>query len=132
MTASVRCRALGLLAGVALLAGAAGGAAADPRVLGSRTVGYGSDRDSISVADGAAYSSVRLCVGNSAVDMYDFDVYFGNGGHQDASVRLIIYAGECTRWIDLAGGMRHIKRIDFTYATSASTGKQAVVTAYGR
>jgi hypothetical protein len=132
MTASVRCRALGLLGGLALLAGTAGGAAAEPRVLGTRTVGYGSDHDSISVADGAAYSSVRLCVGNSGIQMYDFDVYFGNGGHQDASVRLMIYAGECTRWIDLSGGMRHIKRIDFTYATASSTGEQAVVTAYGR
>ena len=124
--------ALSLLGGVTLLLGAAGSAAADPRVLGSRTVGYGTDHDSIAVSPSVMFSAVRLCVSGRSVDMYDLDIYFANGGRQDAAVRLLINAGECTRWIDLSGGMRHVVQIDLTYSTAASTGTQAVVTAYGR
>jgi hypothetical protein len=127
------CRhALSLLGATLLLVGAMGAAQADPVALGARTIPYGSSASSISVNANPLYTSVRLCVGSTSLEIYDLDLNFANGGRQDATIRENFAPGGCTRWIDLSGGLRHITRIDFSYATQGSSGTQAVVTAYGR
>lgn len=106
--------------------------AAEGTFLGSRTVAYGSERDTIEVSGGARYDQVRLCVAQRTINLYDLNFRFGNGGHQDAPVRLRIEPGECTRWIDLKGEDRNLVRIVLWYETFGSSGARAVVSAYGK
>ncbi len=100
-------------------------------VLGSRKVTDHSDTDVIDVSNAKLYTAIKVCVAQRAVDFHDLDVWFANGGHQDADLRHHIGIGECSRWIDLAGGARHIDRIVMKY-DAISGGVQAIVTAYGR
>lgn len=132
MTLRTRRHALSLLGATVLLLAGVGTAGAEPVVLGAKTIPYGSSASSISVNANPLFGSVRLCVGNASLEIYDLDLSFANGGRQDAAIRENFAPGGCTRWIDLAGGQRHITRIDFSYATTGSSGAQAVITAYGR
>ena len=101
-------------------------------VLGSRKVAYKSETDVIPVPGKKRFRAVRLCVSNHAVRFRDVDVVFGNGGRDDKAVRRVIPAGECTRWMDLRGGARNIRRIVLRYDTYGDKGARAVVTAFGR
>ena len=112
--------------------GLAAGAQAEGVFLGSRTVRDGTDHDVIGVADSKQYTQVQLCVANRSVNFYDFDIHFGNGGVQDVNMKIMLDPGQCTRWVDLAGGARHINRIELWYSTLVNTGNQGVVSAYGR
>jgi hypothetical protein len=73
------------------------------------------DVDVIFLPGARKFSRVKVCVADNPVHFYDFDIFFRNGGHQDVSVRSRINPGECTRNIDLKGGMRNIDRIKFKY-----------------
>jgi hypothetical protein len=134
MTLLASLRALSRLTLVAALLAIAPGVAqaAEGTFLGSRTVAYGSERDTIEVPGGALYNFVRLCVAERAINFYDLNFRFANGGHQDAAVRLRVGPGECTRWIDLKGDNRNLVRIVLWYETYGSSGARAVVSAYGK
>lgn len=106
--------------------------AAEGTFLGSRTVAYGSERDTIEVPGGALYNFVRLCVADRGINFYDLNFRFANGGHQDAAVRVYVGPGECTRWIDLKGDARNLARIVMWYETHGSSGARATVSAYGK
>jgi hypothetical protein len=121
-----------LLVAAALLAAPVLAQAAEGTFLGSRTVSYGSERDTIEVPGGALYNLVRLCVAERAINFYDLNFRFANGGHQDAAVKVRIGPGECTRWIDLKGEDRNLVRIVMWYETFGSSGARAVVSAYGK
>jgi hypothetical protein len=73
------------------------------------------DVDVIHLPGDRRFARVKVCVADNPVHFYDFDIFFRNGGHQDVSVRSRINPGECTRNIDLKGGMRNIDRIKFKY-----------------
>jgi hypothetical protein len=120
------------LVAAALVAAPGLAQAAEGTFLGSRTVAYGSERDTIELPGGARYDQVRLCVAERAINFYDLNFRFANGGHQDAAVRVRIGPGECTRWIDLKGDDRNLVRIVLWYETYGSSGARAVVSAYGK
>lgn len=108
-------------------------AAAQVDFLGSRIVADRTESDTIQVPNDVRYRAVRLCVENRAVTFKDLDIRFGNGGHQDVAIRLLIGPGECTRWVDLKGGdPRNIARIVMRYEMLIDAGQQAVVKAYGK
>jgi hypothetical protein len=100
--------------------------------LGSRSVGFGVDRDSISARGEGKFRQIRLCVARNDIQMRDLDVVFGNGGNQDVSVRSVIRQGSCTRAIDLKGEKRNIRSVNMVYASRPSFKGEAVVTLYGR
>jgi len=131
MSLRARRHALSLFGATVLLLGGLGIAAAAV-ILGAKTIPYGSSAASIPVDAAPLYRSVQLCVGNAGLEIYDLDINFGNGGRDDVSIRQDFAPGGCTRWFDLAGGARHIVRIDISYRPTGSSGAQAVVTAYGR
>ncbi len=101
-------------------------------LLGSREVGYLSDRDTVDVNTRRIFSQIRVCVYRHAVEFRDLDIVFGNGGRQDVAVRRVIPKGDCTRWIDLNGPVRRIDKIKFNYATFAVRSPRALVKVYGR
>lgn len=85
--------------------------------LGTRNVLPLADHDRILVGAGAGdFSHIRLKVFGNAVFIYDLDVRFSNGGHQDVPVRFLIPQGGQTRAINLDGASdRNIKWVDLNY-----------------
>ena len=120
------------LAAVSTFAIGAAAPAVAEDVLGSRVVAHRSETDVIPVPGKQRYSAIRICVKRRAVRFRDLDVVYGNGGRQDLAIRRLIPAGECTRWINLLGKRRDIRRIVLRYDTFGDRGPRAVVTAYGR
>ena len=84
-------------------------------VIGSRNVGWSADRDVIPVRGHARYRHIRLCAFGGPVHMIDLDIRFANGDRQDAAVRSLIRAGDCTRVIDLAGQDRNMTEVRVVY-----------------
>ena len=101
-------------------------------LLGERTVTDRLDHDTIVVtADRGEFSAVKVVVKKHAVDFHRFVVHYGNGEDQDVAVRQMIPAGGSSRTVDLAGGRRVIKSIDFWYDAHTLGGKKAVVSVLG-
>lgn len=100
--------------------------------LGERLVAYNSETDVIPVPGAERYRSVRLFVKVHAVRFTDVDVIFANGGGQDIKMRKIIGPGDCTRWINLRGPRRDIRRIVLRYDTYGNNGPRALVQAFGK
>ena len=89
------------------------------------------DVDNIVLPGPRKFSRLKVCVYDNPVHFYDFDIFFRNGGHQDVSVRARINPGECTRVIDLDGGMRNINRIKFKYEETSWFVGRATVRVFG-
>ena len=100
-------------------------------LLGSKNVRDRVDYDEIVLAGHRTFRQVKVCVYRHPVHIYDVDIYFNNGGHQDVSVRTRIGAGECTRVIDLEGGERDIARIRLIYEETSALPRTAKVNVYG-
>ena len=60
-----------------------------------------------------AFSGIRIVVADAPVQMDDFWVTFGDGQVWHPGVRLNFGPGSTTRDIQLPGGVRHIRRVDF-------------------
>lgn len=86
-------------------------------LLGQRNVLPVADHDRIHVGAGAGtFRRIRLKVRGNALFLYDLDVRFSNGGHQDVAVRFLIPQGGQTRAINLDGASdRNIKWVDLDY-----------------
>lgn len=101
--------------------------------LGERIVRDRMDHDELWLEGHRRFSQVKICVYRHPVRIYDLDVNYRNGGHQDIEVRTRINPGECTRDIDLTGEDRDIRSIKMLYEeTSWGRRRTATVRVYGR
>jgi len=100
--------------------------------LGTRSVGFIADTDTISGRGQGKFKQIRLCVSKNEIEMRDLDVKFGNGGNQDVQVRSNFKPGTCTRAIDLNGERRNIQSVTMKYASRPSFKGQAEITLYAR
>lgn len=89
------------------------------------------DVDNIVLPGPVHYSRIKICVFDNPVHFYDLDIFFQNGGHQDASLRQRLNPGECTRNIDLKGGARNITRIRLKYEETSWFIARATVRVFG-
>ncbi|MBZ0134972.1 MAG: hypothetical protein K8I27_01205 [Planctomycetes bacterium] len=132
---------LALLLITAITAPACGGKKAvnridgdDDRVelLGTRKVNFGADHDTILVTllEGT-FKALRVEVDGSAMEIWDIDVFFSNGGHQDINTRLHFEEGSWSRRIDLTGGARGIKKVTFKYKSKKLRSGRATIKLYG-
>ena len=101
-------------------------------LLGSRKVNFKGDFDTIPVTlfEGT-FRAIRIDVDGSALEMWDIDVYFSNGGHEDFNTRLNFAEGSWSRRIDLRGGARGIKKVTFKYKSKNVRTGRATVKLYG-
>ncbi len=118
---------LKMLACAAVLALAAGPAAAEWVLVGQRQVTDRAETDTIVLGGHRQYERIRLCVARNPVHFIDLDIHFRNGGHQDASIASRINAGDCTRAIDLTGDDRDIDRIVVRYEETSRRRARAMV-----
>ena len=101
--------------------------------LGERTVRDRVDHDSIPVTVARGdFRRIKLTVRGSAVRFYRVEVIYGNGAPDLIEIRALIPAGGETRVIDLRGGERVIRRVDFWYEAKSIGRRGALVRLFGR
>jgi hypothetical protein len=92
--------------------------------LGERWVHGGGDRDVIHVGrDDGRFRSIRLKAEHSALELYDVEVVFGDGTRFSPGTRLVFGQGSWSRDIDLPGGDRVIRRVEFRYGNLPGGGR---------
>jgi hypothetical protein len=95
-------------------------------VLGSAKVHGHLDHDEIWVtASRGDFTAIKLFVENEGIDFDRVVVHFANGGKEEMEIRNFIAAGGETRVLDLRGGDRIIRKVDFYK-------RKAKVILYGR
>lgn len=115
------------IAGAVLVLAACATPASAWTEVGVRQVRDRTDRDVIVVEGPRQFERIKLCVYRNPVHFYDLDIFYRNGGHQDASVRTRINPGECTRAIDLTGDERNITRVAMVYEETSFRRRTATV-----
>ncbi|WP_269582955.1 hypothetical protein [Roseibium sp. Sym1] len=101
-------------------------------LIGSKVVTDRVDRDVIQMPGPGRFKQIRICVYRNPVRIYDVDVRFANGGHQDIKLARRINAGRCSRAIDLKGPRRDIAFIKFIYEETSLKLRRATVRVFGR
>jgi len=101
--------------------------------LGTRLVNHGLDRDIIHVGsyDGS-FSKIKIKVLRKGLELLDLKVFYANGSVQDISIGRFIDAGDETRVIDLLGGDRIIKRVQFLYRTPGNKPGRSIIQLWGK
>ena len=99
--------------------------------LGERFVNGSVDHDVLPVgrADGR-FSQLMIVVERSPVEVYDMIVTFGDGQRWEPRTRLVFGRDTTSRAIDLPGGARTIRRVDFRYGNLGA--RDAKVELWGR
>ena len=101
--------------------------------LGKRKVNGLVDVDQIDVGAGAGtFDKIKLKVTGNDLMIYDLDVRYSNGGHDDIPVRLLIPQGGWTRNLDLRYSNRHLRHVRFTYGKFPNGRGDTWVELYGR
>jgi hypothetical protein len=84
--------------------------------LGARTVNGGLDHDAIAVGRaGGRFHEIMITVERAPIEVYDLVVTFGNGERYEPRTRLVFGRDTTSRNIDLPGGARFIRQVDFRY-----------------
>ena len=95
--------------------------------LGERWVHGRADRDIIHVGRREGrFHRLQLVVEHSALEMYDVRVVFGDGSTYSPPTRMTFAPGSTTRVIDLPGGGRVIRRVEFRYGNLPGGGRAQV------
>ncbi|MGA2477879.1 MAG: hypothetical protein ABSG63_03895 [Spirochaetia bacterium] len=87
-------------------------------VLGERTVDFRVDHDQISVGNYEGFFRfLNFQVEKNDVEIFNIVVVYGNGEREKIDTRLVFREGSRSQVVDLDGGRRRIKSIEFTYRT---------------
>ncbi|ACK64488.1 hypothetical protein PCC8801_0390 [Rippkaea orientalis PCC 8801] len=101
--------------------------------LGERSVGAQADRDTIIVTGSqGTFRQLKFVVLRHPIRIYRIVVHYGNGRSETIETRELIRAGSESRVINLRGGDRVIKKIDFWYETKSLGKNRAIIRVYGR
>ena len=100
--------------------------------LGRVTATHAADHDTIRVEGrNDDFRKLKFTVTDAPLNMHRTVVTYDNGGSEKLDVRQNIPKGGETRDIDLQGGTRSIRTIEFWYDTKGLLNGKADVTAYG-
>jgi hypothetical protein len=92
--------------------------------LGERWVDGAHDRDVITVgAREGHYRRMMIVVENSALEMFDVMVTFGDGEHFSPTTRHIFSANTRSHTIDFPGNERVIRTVEFRYGNLPGGGR---------
>ena len=106
---------------------------AEWKFIGDKSVRFGVDRDVIHCGNANDdFRQIKLKVTDGPVKILDMKVYFDNDEVQDISIRKHIRQGDESRLIDLTGGLRHLKKIEFWYETKGFARGRSRVALWGR
>jgi hypothetical protein len=102
------------------------------RLLGSVSAGHNGDHDVIHI-DGPhdSFRKLKFRVSNSPLNMKKMVVIYVDGAPENIEVRNEIPKGGESREIDLKGGKRKLKSVEFWFETKGILNGKAEVTLYG-
>lgn len=101
--------------------------------LGKVTASHTADHDKIKVEGrNDDFRKLKFRVTDSPLNIHRIIVTYDNGGSERLDVRENIARGGETREIDLQGGKRSIRSIEFWFDTKGLLNGRAEVIAYGR
>lgn len=97
--------------------------------IGLTVVDFKTDRDVIVVAGADNFRKLKFHVFDAAVNMLNMHVIYENGEFDNIDLRFVIPAGGESRILDLNGGSRRIKKVEFWYRSQKPSfkGKAKVV-----
>jgi Protein of unknown function (DUF2541) len=125
----VACLGMALFSGSAL----AGNANGEWVRLGSVNAGHDADHDRITVTGPHDnFRKLKFKVKNASLTMRQVVVTYDDGVPEKLDVKENLAAGAETRVIDLHGGKRSIRTIEFWYETKNNKGDKAEVVAFGQ
>jgi hypothetical protein len=105
----------------------------DWQLLGRKTVSFLVERDTIDVdRREGRFRQIMFVVEGAPVEMRDVRVTFGDGYSFHPETRLEFGRDTRSRAIDLPGGDRYIRKIDFVYRKTSGIFRRATVSVYGR
>ena len=95
--------------------------------LGERWVTGAVDRDVIRVGrtDGR-FRKIMLKVEHSALELFDIVIVFGDGSKYSPATRLVFGKDTTSRVIDLPGGARFIRYVEFKYGNLPGGGRAQI------
>lgn len=102
------------------------------RFIGDKRVNFGVDRDVIVVKGNDNYRQIKVKVTDGPLQMIDMDIYFENGDKMNVPMKNRFKQGDESRLIDLPGGSRSIRRIEFVYETIGFVKGKARVAVWGK
>lgn len=106
---------------------------AEWKFIADKTVRFGVDHDVIHLGNlNDDFRQIKLKVTSGPLKILDMKVYFDNDEVQDIPIRNQIRQGGETRVIDLTGGLRHLKKIEFWYETKGFAKGRSRVAVWGR
>ena len=101
--------------------------------LGKRQVNLGVDHDTVAIPPGArTLSRLLIVVRMNDLELYDMKITFESGDVYDAPFRGRFLANRDTQIVDLPGGARRVRRIDFRYRSLLRTARRAEVEIWGK
>jgi hypothetical protein len=101
--------------------------------LEDKRVGFGVDHDVINFGNWKDdVRQIKLKITDGPLKMYDMKIHFDNGTTQDVSMRLRFAQGSESRVINLDGGLRHLKKIEFWYETKGFARGRSRVAVWGK
>jgi hypothetical protein len=102
-------------------------------LLGERSVDFKADHDVIGVgAYNGTFRSLSFVVEKNDIELFNLVIVYGNGEREKFATRLIFREGTRSRILDLHGGKRVIRSIQFTYRTVGNWAEgKARVAVYG-
>lgn len=113
-------------------AGPPGGDVSGWEHLGMRQVDFRVDHDVITAARQGRFRSIRIVVEGGDLELFDVRLTFGDGETFSPATRFYFREDSRSRTIDLPGGARIIRRMDFFYRSVVGGGQgKATVHVYG-
>jgi hypothetical protein len=95
--------------------------------LGERWVNGRADRDIIHVGrKEGRFRKLQIVVEHSALEMFDMRIVFADGSVYSPPTRLVFAQNSKSRVIDLPGGARVIRRVEFRYGNLPGGGRAQV------
>ena len=101
-------------------------------LIGEKKVSFLIDHDVIQATGNDNYSRLKVKVKDGPVHIIDMDVHFDNGDKFDVALKQRISKGGESRVIDLPGGSRNVKKIEFWYETKGFRKGRGTVQVWGQ
>ena len=101
-------------------------------LIGEKRVSFLIDHDIIPATGNDNYSQIKVKVKDGPVHIIDMDVHFENGDKFDVALKQRIPKGGESRVIDLPGGSRNVRKIEFWYETKGFRKGRGTVQVWGK
>ena len=101
-------------------------------LVGEKKVSFLIDHDIVHATGNDNYSQLKVKVKDGPVHIIDMDVYFENGDKFDVALKQNLPKGGESRVIDLPGGSRNVRKIEFWYETKGLRKGRGTVQVWGK